>query len=112
MRRITGYQADWDRQDASINARVDLFHAPAGARMLVSMYATQMRQSGIKGLLTSPVRLGDGGWIWHGGPSSEYNVVAWRSGRVFGSIAGLGITRDRTLALARVQQRRIATALG
>ena len=33
-------------------------------------------------------------------------------GRVFGQVVGLGITRDRTLALARVQQRRIATVVG
>jgi hypothetical protein len=39
------------------------------------------------------------------------NLVAWREGRVFAGIVGFGVTKRRTLQLARAQQRRIVAAL-
>jgi hypothetical protein len=39
-------------------------------------------------------------------------VVLWRHGRVFSGLNGLGISRAKTIALARTQQRRIAAAVG
>jgi hypothetical protein len=39
-------------------------------------------------------------------------VVIWRYQRVWAGIAGIGMGKRPTLALARIQQRRIAVAFG
>jgi hypothetical protein len=114
--RITGYLASWDRgrEPDTITARVDLFRTRAGARVLLDRYASEMRKSGIRGLRRSSVPLGEQGWVWHtktGARSSDLVLVFWRSGRVLAGVAGWGISRARTLDLARIQQDRIAAAL-
>ncbi len=112
--RVTGYEAEWDRdRDLEvILSRADVFRTRAGARMLLNEYATGFRTSGIKGLRRTAVRIGDEGQVYHGGADSRLTWVSWRSGRVSAIVAGWGIARSATIALARAQQRRIAAALG
>ncbi len=111
--RVTGYEAEWD-QDRGMNvihSRVDVFRATAGARMLLDLYSTGFRTSGVKGLRRTAVRIGDEGFVFHGGGNSQLAWVSWRSGRVGATLAGWGVPRSTTIALARKQQRRIAAAL-
>jgi hypothetical protein len=110
--RVTGYAAEWDRGrgNESIVSRADVFRAPTGARRYVELSASTLRRSGIAGLRRSPAAIGDGGYVFHGGPAGELAWVLWRSGGVAGMVAGWGVPRSTTLALARTQQGRIAGA--
>jgi hypothetical protein len=114
MGRVTGYLAGWDRdrtQDSLVSS-ADLFRAEPGARRMLALYDNELRRAGIKGLRRHAVALGDGGGLWDGGASSELAFVGWRRERVFGYVAGWGIRSDVILRLARLQDRRIAKALG
>jgi hypothetical protein len=111
--RVTGYQAEWRRgADESIVSRADVFRTQAGARGYVSAAAAGFRTAGIKGLRRSSIRLGDQGYVFHAGASAELAWVVWRSGEVCGVVVGWGVPRDVSIALARKQQRRIASAAG
>ena len=109
--RVTGYEAAFDRGTAKIDSRADLLRTPRGAGMMLDFFAREVGKSGIKGLVRSRLRLGDEAWIYRGRSPFAFTVVAWRYGRVFAGVAGAGITRGETIALARKQQRRIAAAL-
>lgn len=80
--------------------------------MLFDFFVHEVRKNGVKGLVQRRVRLGAEGWIYHGRSPIAITAVAWRHKRVFAGVATVGISRERTLALARVQQRRVAAALG
>ena len=110
--RITGYQAEWHRapERDSIVSRADVFRTSDGARRYVGLAASSLRASGIKGLQKSVIRLGDEAYVFHGGRTGEIAWVVWRSGHVAGMVVGWGVPRDRTVSLARTQQRRIAAA--
>jgi hypothetical protein len=107
--RITGYVAQYVKRgrDVGIQSSVDVFRRPVGARMmLVRVHGWWRRLGG-----GNPGRRGDisaESWVYAG---SIDTVVLWRFGRIYGSVLGFGLSEDRTLALARVQQRRIAAAL-
>ena len=78
--------------------------------MLLDLYTTGFRTSGGKGLRRTAVRIGDEGFVLYGGVDSQLAWVSWRSGRVTATLAGWGVPRSTTIALARRQQRRIAAA--
>lgn len=109
--RLTGYQAQYDRGGQTVASRVDVFRSRQGAAGFLAWYAAELRRSGIGGLRRSPLRLGDGGWLYQGAAPTIFFVAVWREGRVFAGAVGLGLERARVLGLARVQQRRIAAAL-
>jgi hypothetical protein len=71
----------------------------------------EFQKSGIAVLKRSRSRIGAEAWVYRGRTSVMFAVVIWRHGRVFAGIAGQGISVDRTLALARAQDRRIAAGL-
>ena len=107
--RVTGYQVRYEgRDDASIEARVDLFRTVRGARGLHRWVLREMQKSGIKGLVQAPAHLGSEGTVYSYG---RFVVVFWRHGRAWSGLAGFGVPKSRTLAAARAQQRRIAAAL-
>ena len=110
--RITGYDARFVRGTDGISSRADLLRAPAGARMLFDFFEGEVRKSGIKGLVRSRVRIGDHGSLYRARSPVAFAVVVWRHERVFAGVATTGVSRERALALARVQQRRIAAVLG
>jgi len=113
--RVTGYQAAYTRRTrnpGTIESRADLFNGATGARKLLVWVDSELRKSGFAGQKRARVDLGSEGWVhWAGGSGLDLSVVVWRQGRVFAGVMGLGLTKDRTLALARVQQRRIVAAL-
>jgi hypothetical protein len=109
--RITGYQAAYRRSErrfSTIEARVDVFRRADGARRLLEWADLEYRKAGINGLKRAPTSLGTGGWVFWSPTSLPYTVVIWREHRVFSGVFSFDLGRDRTLALARVQQRRIA----
>jgi hypothetical protein len=111
-KRVTGYQARFLRGSWTIEARVDLFRGADGARRMFEYVDLEARRAGLKGQKRSRVRIGTEGWVhWVSSPSSKFTLVVWRNGRVFSGVMGRGISRDRTLVLARVQQQHIAAAL-
>lgn len=107
--RITGYLVQYAQREHGIGlqSRVDLFRRSAGARMMLA----RVHRSWQRLAPTDPsgrARIGDEGWVF-GGPVDT--IVFWRSGRAFALVLGVNLTKKPTLALARIQQRRIAAAL-
>jgi hypothetical protein len=110
-RRITGYQAVYERGDARIVARADIFLGADGAGRLVDRIDQEFRRSGLGGLTRSRISLGGGGWLYAAPRLGGYNVVVWRYRRVAATLLGLRLPTERIVALARAQQRRIAAEL-
>jgi len=114
--RITGFETvfetEGDRNGPSIESRAELFRRAAGARNFLLGFDSEMKLSGVRGLRRTPANIGAQGWVYSVDSSSGYTLVAWRYGRIVGGVLGLDISRPRTVALARAQQRRIAAALG
>jgi hypothetical protein len=112
--RVTGYQAAYTRRAHSpgtIEARADVFNGAKGAHKLLVWADSELRKSGFAGQKRAAANIGAESWVhWAGGSNLDLSVVVWRHGRVFAGVMGLGLSKDRTLALARVQQRRIAAA--
>jgi hypothetical protein len=110
--RITGYQADYDFGDTTIRSRADVFRKPAGAKLVLAAAATAFDASGIRGMHRSPLRIGTEGWVYgQRSGSNTLNYVVWQYDRIFAGVAAWGVTKARTIAMARTQQRRIAVAL-
>lgn len=119
--RVTGYVAYWERWSAGdvrlVSSRTDLCRSPAGARVWLSWLDARMRDanSQVGGAYARvPVRLGSGGWAYHGTPSGLRGLsvtVGWRHRRAVGLLTTDGVPLRQALALARKQERRIAAAL-
>jgi hypothetical protein len=110
--RVTGYEAAFDSAAAQLESRADVFRKPAGARLLLDWFDRELRMSGLRGLRRASIRIGAAGWVYAGPSPSPFVLVVWRYDRVFAGVVTRGLTRARTIALARAQQRRIAAALG
>ncbi len=110
-RRVTGYQAAYERSDSTIEARADLFRDVDGARNLLAWVDREFRRAGVKGLKRARAGVGSEGWVYWGGSSSPVAFVVWRYSRVWSGVAGMGLGKARVLALARLQQRRIGAVL-
>lgn len=108
--RLTGYEVEYDRGMATIRARADVFRRPAGARQLLDWYDREVRKAGLKDFRRTAARVGAEGWIYRAEFPTAATIVVWRHGRVFAGVLGEGVTHERTLELARAQQRRIAAA--
>ena len=112
-RRVTGYQAKYLRGSSEIEVRVDVFRGADGARKLLEWVDLELRKAGFTGQKRSRAGFGSEGWVhWVSSPSLRFTIVVWRHRRVFAGVMGRGISRDRTLALARAQQRLMAAGLG
>lgn len=109
--RLTGYQMIFDGGERTIEARSDVFRSLAGPRAMLEWADRQARLAGIKGLEHEDVRLGADAFLVSAGPTGEVYVY-WRYGIVWSALGGRGIGKAKVLSLARVQQRRIVSALG
>jgi hypothetical protein len=107
--RITGYVAQYVQRQPSrgVQSRVDLFRRPAGARLMFARANEKWRRF-TQGEPRQRGRIGTESWIYGGFVDT---VVIWRYGRAYAFVLGLGMTKERTLTLARKQQSRIAAAL-
>jgi hypothetical protein len=110
-RRVTGYQASYERRAAKIEARSDVFRTGAGAQALLDWVDREWRKAGISGQKRAAIGIGTGGRIYWSGGSVKQTLVLWRHGRVFSGLNALSISRSQTLVLARTQERRITAAL-
>jgi hypothetical protein len=112
-RRVIGYQAAYRGDHASgIEARADLFRDASGAHELQLWADREYQRSGTSGLTRARAGIGTESVIFWGGGAKGHAVVIWRYQRVWAGIAGIGMGKRPTLALARIQQRRIAVAFG
>ena len=111
-RRVTGYESRFNRGDDSIASRVDILRGRNGADLLLGYFESEMRRSGIRGLHRERIAIGDEGLLYGDRVGSVITFVVWRHGRVFSAVVGAGVARARVTSLARLQQRRIAAALG
>ena len=107
--RLIGYQSVYRRGSARIESRSEVFRAAAGARGMLSWVDLEARKAGLLRQRRASLSIGSGGFVhWVG---DAYTFVVWRQGRVFTGVFAEGISRSRTIALARAQERRIAREL-
>ncbi len=118
--RVTGYLATYDkrsgRQLQTIQSATHMFRSPEGARLVLAHFdAVQRKRNARRGPLLADGRertaTGEESWVYWSGYPSYYAMVTWRQSRFLGLVASWGIGKQRTLALARAQERRIAAAL-
>jgi hypothetical protein len=119
--RISGYQAVYTERAVRlrmVQSGADLYRGPGGPRAVLSwMDRTQTENNarrvkrGDRPSGRQPARVGEESWMYWDGAPAFYVHVVWRQGRVLGSVNSWGIGRQQTLALAKVQQHRIATAV-
>jgi hypothetical protein len=117
--RVTGYRRVFDHRDSNVKvvqSQVDLFGTAAGAgAMLAWVDAEQRRHNARRGVIQAYGRegaeVGEESWVYWSGYPGYYVLVAWRHDRVLGLISSWEVGREGTLKLARIQQRRMATAL-
>jgi hypothetical protein len=108
-KRVVGYQARYLRGSAKIETRSDVFRTAEGARQMLAWVDLETRKAGLSGQRRAPLSIGSEGRIhWVG---DSYTFVIWRQGRVFAGVLAAGISRSRTIGLARAQERRIAAEL-
>ena len=109
--RTTGYEIQFDKGDLMIGARVDVFRTKTGARIFFDWYVSEVRKAGVKGLVRTRVRIGAGGWLYQSPHTAVFALVLWRHDRVSSGVVATGLSSQRAVALARLQQRRIAAGL-
>ena len=110
--RVTGYRNVFAHRSSSIESRADLCRTPAGAVALLDWFVLEMRKSGIRGLKRSRVSVGGEGYVYWGAEPNALTLVTWRHGRVWAGVVVLGVAKERAIALARVQERRIDAVIG
>ena len=118
--RVTGYRARYDTKVGerirTVMSQTDVFRRPEGARvLLLRVDALERKYNARRGLQAygrERANIGGESWVYWSGYPGYYVFVAWRHGRFLGTIHSWGVGKERTLALARTQQRRIAAAVG
>jgi len=117
--RISGYAATYEKGTAAIVSAAHLFREGDGAHVFYTAEHAQqknlnterMRRGG-RAYRRESVGLGDEASLYRSLETPTFTLLLWRTGRVVGGVSTWGLGRDRTVALARVQQRRITDALG
>lgn len=111
--RLSGYEVIYNRGDPEISSRADVFRRPEGARIFLRWFEKQFRMASRAALRRTPKGIGAEGWVWTTRVPSlgRSTVVVWRHGRVFAGLWTAGVSRERTLSLARSQERWITLAL-
>jgi len=118
--RIAGYIATYEKGPAAIVSTAHLFGKAAGAHMFLAAEDAQQRALNVQRVKRGglayrrrSVTVGDEGALWWSKQTPRSALILWwRTGRVFASVSTWGLGADRTVALARSQQRRIENTLG
>jgi len=111
--RLSGYEVIYNRGAPEISSRADVFRRPDGAHMFLRWFEKQLRMASGAALRPTPQGIGAEGWVWTSRvPSLGRSTIAvWRHGRIFAGLSAAGLSRERTLSLARSQDRRITSGL-
>lgn len=112
-RRFDGFSVEYDgRFKGNIASRIDLFrHARGSAAFLAWSVKATPKWAGIPFVRREP-GLGDAAYVFRKDfGTSVFIVVEWRYRNVCGHVSADNLGIRRTIALARVQQRKIAAAL-
>jgi len=117
--RISGYTATYENGTPAIVSVAHLFRKGAGAHVFYAGEDAQQRalnaervKRGGHAYRHESLVLGDEASSYRSTQAPRFTLVLWRTGRVVGSLSTWGLGRDRTVALARVQQRRVEKTLG
>jgi hypothetical protein len=117
--RISGYTATYENGAPAIVSAAHLFRKSGGAHVFYSAEEGEQRalnaeriKRGGRAYRHEPVVLGGEALLYRSTQTPKVVLVLWRSGRVVGVVTTWSLGRDRTIALAQVQQRRIAKTLG
>jgi hypothetical protein len=110
---LAGYQIRFDKGDDSIVSRADVFRGRSGSRQMFAWFLAETQQQNTRiHLHPSALVLGDEGIVYtFAGGGVHFAVASWRYRRVFSLVGGAGLPQTKVLALARTQQRRVASAL-
>ena len=109
--RVTGYEVEFEGRNATVGSRADVLRTAKGAEQMLDWYEVEVKKIGIRGFIRTKVTVGDEGWMYRSRTPASFTIVTWRSGRVFAGLGTTGLSQERTLGLARAQQRRIQAAL-
>ncbi len=117
--RISGYTATYENGVPAIVSAAHLFRKGAGAHIFYAGENAQQQalnaervKRGVRAYRHESLVLGDEASLYRSTQAPKFTLVLWRTGRVVGSLSTWGLGRDRTVALARVQQRRVENTLG
>jgi hypothetical protein len=117
--RVSGYAATYENGAPAIVSTAHLFRKDGGAHVFYSAEEAEQRaldaariKRGGRAYRHERVVLGDEALMYRSTQTPKVVLVLWRSGRVVGAVTTWGFGRDRTVALAEMQQLRIAKTLG
>jgi hypothetical protein len=91
-----------------VQSTADLFRRPAGTKLMYARFQKFWRELS-QAEPGARANIGTESWYYGG---SVDTVVFWRYRRAFAFVLGVNMSKKKTLALARVQQRRMVAALG
>jgi hypothetical protein len=116
--RISGYAAAYKDGAEAIASAGHLFRGGAGAHVYFSAAEQQQRalnaervRRGARAYQRRPVAVGDEATMYSSPADPRIELILWRSGRAVAALTTWGLGREAAVALARTQQRRIATTL-
>jgi hypothetical protein len=109
--RVSGYQVTFEKANDSIVSRADVFRGRTGATKMYAWFVGEVRKQTQVHLRGTTLTLGREGiaYSWKAG-NARFTIAVWRYGRTFSVVGGGGLERARVLALAGVQQHRVAAA--
>jgi len=120
--RVTGYVATYSHRVGTrvytVSSAAQLMRSATGAAIWLSdddvqerAFNRQRRRANARPYQRQSLSIGAGGWMyWATEPL--FTRVEWRVGRAVGALMTWGLTRERTIALARSQARSMRAALG
>ena len=117
--RVAGYSAQYEKGTAAILSAAHLFRGSAGAHVFLAAQNAEQRalnaeriKRRVPAYRHEAPALGDEASLYRSSQAPKVTLILWRSGRAVATLTTWGLGRDRTVALARAQQRRIENALG
>ena len=116
--RVSGYQATYSQRTENatrtIVSIVHLCRQAAGAHVLFSSAEAEQRrfnaarvQRGGRAYRYAQGVLSDESFVYWKGRRPYYTIMLWRSGRTVAVISSWGLGRQRSIEIARAQERRI-----
>ena len=121
--RVSGYSVGWDHGGGAPSRTIlsvsDLCRSGAGAHLIFRddddeqrrVNAERVKKGGRAYKRRAPA-IGNEAALYWSAAGPRFTFLVWRTGRAVLGVVAWGITPEKTVALARLQQRRVETALG